>query len=99
MTDLPRLRAGGMGGQFWSVYVPGDLPADEAVTRRSSRSTSRAGDRALPDMPRAAHPADDVERAPRDGRVGSLLGIEGGQAIGNSLGRAARVLATWGPAT
>src|SRR6186997_2328775 len=33
MTDLPRLRAGGIGGQFWSVYVPSDLPPHEAVTQ------------------------------------------------------------------
>jgi membrane dipeptidase len=86
-TDLPRLRAGGVGGQFWSVYVPSNLPGDRAVTQTLEqvdlvhRMVDRyAGDLAL------ATTADEVEAAMARGRVASLMGAEGGQSIGSSLG-------------
>ena len=86
-TDLPRLRAGGVGGQFWSVYVPSNLPGDRAVTQTLEqvdlvhRMVDRyAGDLAL------ATTADEVEAAMAGGRVASLMGAEGGQSIGSSLG-------------
>lgn len=87
MTDLPRLEAGGVGGQFWSVYVPSDLPAAEAVI-----GTVEQIDLLLelirrhPDRLELARTADDVERIARAGRVASMIGVEGGHAIGCSLG-------------
>jgi membrane dipeptidase len=86
-TDIPRLRAGGVGGQFWSVYVPSNLPGDLAVTQTLEqvdlvhRLVSRyADDLAL------ATSADEVDAAMATGRIASLMGAEGGQCIGSSLG-------------
>jgi membrane dipeptidase len=85
-TDLPRLREGGVGGQFWSVYVPGE--AKEGWARRQTEQielTRRLIER-YPDRLELALTAADVERAFRHGRVGSLLGMEGGHVLENSLG-------------
>ena len=86
-TDLPRLRDGGVGAQFWSVFVPADLPGDAAVT-----ATLEQVDAVL--AMTARYPADlalattraDVERAWSQGRIASLLGAEGGHSIDSSLG-------------
>jgi membrane dipeptidase len=86
-TDLPRLRAGGVGGQFWSVYVPSDLPEAAAVT-----STLEQIDlvhrmvAAYPDDLAIAYTSADVERAVAGGRIASLIGVEGGHCLGSSLG-------------
>jgi membrane dipeptidase len=86
-TDLPRLRRGGVGGQFWSVYVPATLSADAAVTATLEqvdlvhRMVGRH-----PDHLELARSAADVERAFARGRIASLLGAEGGHSIGDSLG-------------
>ena len=96
MTDLPRLRAGGIGGQFWSVYVPSDLPAHEAVTQTLEQIDGYH--RLLGTYPEhvgAARTADDVARVSASGRVASMIGVEGGQSIGSSLG-ALRILAGLG---
>jgi len=96
MTDLPRLRAGGVGGQFWSVYVPSDLQGHEAVTQTLEQID--AYHRLIGRYPEAlarAVSADDVERARDAGRIASMIGVEGGQSIGNSLG-ALRMLAKLG---
>jgi membrane dipeptidase len=96
MTDLPRIAAGGVGGQFWSVYVPSDLPTDRAVTM-----TFEQIDALLdmvhrnPDRLEFARSADDVERIAAAGRVASMIGVEGGHAIGSSLGTL-RVMAELG---
>jgi len=96
MTDIPRLRAGGVGGQFWSVYVPSDLPGHEAVTQTLEqidgfhRLVAR-----YPEALAVARTADDVERARDDGKIASMIGVEGGQSIGCSLG-ALRMLARLG---
>ncbi|MBW0105079.1 dipeptidase [Pseudonocardia sp. KRD291] len=86
-TDLPRLRAGAVGAQFWSVYVPGSFTGDSAVTAvfeqidRVHRLAARyPGDLAL------AGTADEAEAAFAGGRVASLMGAEGGHAIAGSLG-------------
>ena len=96
MTDLPRLREGGVGGQFWSVYVPSDLPPHEAVTQTLEQIDGyhRLIER-YPDRLGGARTADDVERVSRSGRVASMIGVEGGQSIGCSLG-ALRMLARLG---
>jgi membrane dipeptidase len=86
-TDIPRLRAGGVGGQFWSVYVPSTLPGHEAVTATLEQVefVHRMVER-YPDDLELALTADDVERAFSSGRVASMLGAEGGHSIGCSMG-------------
>jgi membrane dipeptidase len=86
-TDIPRLLAGGVTGQFWSVYVPSTLSGGEAVAatleqidfvRRMVARHSNAFALALT--------ADDVDRSRSNGRIASLIGMEGGHSIDNSLG-------------
>ena len=85
-TDIPRLRAGGVGGQFWSVYVPATMQGQEAV-----RATLEQVDvvyrmmRRYPDTFELARTAADVERIFKSGRIASLIGMEGGHSIDNSL--------------
>jgi membrane dipeptidase len=86
MTDIPRLRQGGVGAMFWSVYVPASLAGPEAV-----RATIEQVDlffeamRRYPDAFEPALSADDVERASEAGKIASLIGIEGGHSIDSSL--------------
>jgi membrane dipeptidase len=86
-TDIARLRAGGVGGQFWSVYVPSDLPEPEAVVATMEQIdavyrlvAAYPGDLAI------AYSADDVEAAQREGKIASLIGVEGGHSLATSLG-------------
>src|ERR1700759_1917828 len=94
-TDLPRLAAGGGGGQFWSVYIPATLAGadsgpnsgDCAVsTVLEQIDTTRRMIEAYPDRLELALTADDVERVFAAGRIASLMGAEGGHSINNSLG-------------
>lgn len=84
-TDIPRLRAGGVGAQFWSVYVASSLPEPAAAvaTLEQIDAVYRLVAR-YPDDLRIAYTADDVERAFADGRIASLLGIEGGHSLAGS---------------
>jgi membrane dipeptidase len=86
-TDIPRLRTGGVGAQFWSVYVPSSLPGGAAVTATLEQidAVRRLTER-YPDDLTLATTADEVERAVADGRVASLIGVEGGHSIDCSLG-------------
>ncbi|WNI17538.1 dipeptidase [Actinacidiphila sp. ITFR-21] len=86
-TDLPRLRAGGVGAQFWSVYVSSGLPEPEAVvaTLEQIDAVYRLVAR-YPDELRIAYTADDVAGAVADGRIASLLGVEGGHSLAGSTG-------------
>ncbi|HEY3956602.1 MAG TPA: dipeptidase [Streptosporangiaceae bacterium] len=86
-TDLPRLRAGGVGAQFWSVFVPSKLQGDGAVaaTLEQIDLTRRLIAR-FPGALEQAGTADDVERAMAAGKVASLMGAEGGHSIASSLG-------------
>ena len=86
-TDLPRLRRGMVGAQFWSVYVPGTLQGDAAVatTLEQVDLVHRMVQR-HPDDLALALTADDVEDAFARGRIASLLGAEGGHSIAGSLG-------------
>ncbi|ADU48686.1 dipeptidase [Intrasporangium calvum] len=86
VTDLPRLAAGGVGGQFWSVFVPSTLQGDAAVTATLEQVdgvhrmiATYAAELAL------ARTAEDVDVARSQGRIASLLGAEGGHSIGSSL--------------
>ena len=86
-TDLPRLEAGGVGAQFWSVYVPASLAGDKAVTTVLEQiDLARRMIAAYPEALELALTAADVERIFASGRVASLLGAEGGHAIAGSLG-------------
>jgi membrane dipeptidase len=86
-TDLPRLRRGGVGGQFWSVYVPGTLRGDAAVaTTLEQVDLVHRMVRCHPDDLELALSAEDVEVAFSRGRIASLLGAEGGHSIANSMG-------------
>lgn len=86
-TDIPRLRQGCVGGQFWSVFVPSTLPRDQAVIQTLEQVDAvhtmvarYSDDLAL------ARTADEVEAVFATGRVASLMGAEGGHSIGESLG-------------
>ncbi|MFF8374113.1 dipeptidase [Streptomyces lydicus] len=85
-TDLPRLRAGGVGAQFWSVYVRADYAGDTAVsaTLEQIDVVRELVDR-YPDDLRLVLDADGMEAARADGRIASLMGAEGGHSINNSL--------------
>ncbi|MFE7189242.1 dipeptidase [Kitasatospora sp. NPDC057541] len=85
-TDLARLTAGGVGAQFWSVYVPSRLAGDHAVsaTLEQIDFVHALVDR-FPDRLRLALTADDLEAARAEGRIASLIGAEGGHSIDCSL--------------
>ena len=86
-TDLPRLRAGRVGAQFWSAYVPVDsLMETGAAMRHGLRTVDMVHrlDRAYEEL-ELARTAADIERIVAAGRIASLIGLEGGHAIGNSL--------------
>ncbi|MGX1852735.1 dipeptidase [Streptomyces sp. NPDC055299] len=85
-TDLPRLRAGGVGAQFWSVYVRADYAGDQAVSATLEQiDVVRELLARHPGELRAAHTADEMEAARAEGRIASLMGAEGGHSINNSL--------------
>jgi membrane dipeptidase len=86
MTDIPRLRAGGVGGQFWSVYVPVTMQGPQAtrVTLEQIDVVHRMV-RKYPDTFALALTAADVDRIFKAGHIASLIGMEGGHSIDNSL--------------
>ncbi|MFH9398801.1 dipeptidase [Streptomyces sp. NPDC017638] len=84
-TDLPRLRAGGVGAQYWSVYVPAEQPEPVAATLEQIDCVHRMLERYPADLA-PARTAADLEAARADGRIASLMGAEGGHSIANSLG-------------
>jgi membrane dipeptidase len=86
-TDLPRLKAGRLGAQFWSAYVTTDSMENGAALRQALREIDmirRLVD-AYPQQLQLARTADEIERAHRAGRIASLIGVEGGHAIEGSL--------------
>jgi membrane dipeptidase len=86
MTDIPRLRAGLVGGQFWSVWVPTELKGHEAVqvTLEQIDLVKRMAARYPNDL-EMAYTAADVRRIHQAHKVASMIGIEGGHQINNSL--------------
>lgn len=85
-TDLERLRQGMVGGQFWSVYIPGEYgDSGYARVQLEQIDIARQVIAKYPDL-QPALTAQDVWTAHAAGRVGSILGMEGGHAIENSLG-------------
>ena len=85
-TDIGRLRAGGVGAQFWSVFVPCSLTGGAAVTATLEQidfvHTMVAR---YPDAFSLATSAADVEAAVAGGRIASMMGMEGGHSIDGSL--------------
>jgi len=84
-TDIPRLRQGRVGGQFWSVHVDVAHPRP-AMKQLEQIDIARRMIDAYPDVLEFAGSASDVERIFGAGRIASLFGIEGGHVIENSLG-------------
>ena len=86
-TDLVRLAEGGVGCQFWSVYVPANRAGSQAVatTLEQIDFVHRLVAR-YPSLLAFARTADDIERAHAAGRIASLIGAEGGHCIDSSLG-------------
>jgi len=83
-TDLPRLREGGVGAQFWSVFVRADLPDPVPATLEQIDCVRQMIARYPADL-RAALTAADMEAARGEGRIASLMGAEGGHSIACSL--------------
>ena len=86
-TDIERMRAGKVGGQFWSVYIPGDIrDSGYARVQLEQIDIARRMIAKYPETLASALTAADVRGAFAAGKVGSLMGMEGGHAIENSLG-------------
>ena len=86
MTDIPRLRAGRVGGQFWSVWVPTELKGNDAV--QATLEQIDLVKRMVATYPadfQMAYTAADVRRIHRSGKIASLIGVEGGHSINGSL--------------
>src|SRR5262245_34408065 len=85
-TDLARLKAGQVGAQFWSVYIPGDIKdSGYARVQLEQIDIARRVIARYPDRLALALTAGDIEREFKRHRIASLIGMEGGHAIENSL--------------
>jgi membrane dipeptidase len=85
-TDLARLKAGGVGAQFWSVYIPGETGKDFARTQLEQIDIARRIIAQYPDRLQFATSVAEIRAAHKAGRIASMLGMEGGHAIEDSLG-------------
>ncbi len=86
MTDIARLRQGGVGAQFWSVYVPADFEGADAVPATLEQiDVVYELVRLHPETFEIALTADDVERVFASGKIASMIGMEGGHSIDDSL--------------
>ena len=87
-TDIPRLRQGGVGAQFWSAFVPSETMKDGSAVKKTLEQIDviHRMVRAYPDTFTMAYSADDIVRIHKDGKIASLIGVEGGHSIDNSLG-------------
>ena len=86
MTDIPRLRAGHVGGQFWSVWIPVSLKGPEAVqVTLEQMDIVKAMAARWPRDFAMAYTTADIRRIHKEGRIASMIGIEGGHQINNSL--------------
>lgn len=87
-TDIPRLRQGGVGAQFWAVYVPGETMHQGSALTQTLAQFDIVDEmlRRYPEVFELALTADDVLRIRAEGKIASLIGVEGGHSIENSLG-------------
>jgi membrane dipeptidase len=86
MTDIPRLRAGHVGGQFWSVWVPANFTGPQAVEMTIEQiDLVKRMAAAYPDTFEMAYTAQDIERVHRAGKIACMIGIEGGHQIDADL--------------
>lgn len=86
MTDIPRARKGHLGAQFWSVWIPTSVTGPEAVQMTLEQiDVVRTMVAKSPKDFEMASTADDIERIEKSGRIASLIGVEGGHQINNSL--------------
>jgi membrane dipeptidase len=87
-TDIPRMRAGGMGAQFFAVYVGPEYAKNKTAAHRALEMIDTVRHDIIERYPETfvyATTADDIERAHRSGKIAALMGIEGGHAIEDSL--------------
>jgi membrane dipeptidase len=86
-TDIPRLKAGGVGAQFWSVYVPAETAKRGTALANTLEQIQlvKTMIERYPDVFEAARTAADVERIVKGGKIASLIGVEGGHSIEDSL--------------
>ncbi len=87
-TDIPRLRKGGVGVQFWSAFVPADTRLKGQALQTTLQQIQRvhALAREYPEVFEMAKTTDDIRRIRKQGKIASMIGIEGGHSIENSLG-------------
>jgi N-acyl-D-amino-acid deacylase len=86
-TDIPRLRKGNVGWQFWSVYVPAETSKEKKALATTLEQIALVRDmvKRYPDTFELAATADDVERIHKAGKIASMMGVEGGHSIEDSL--------------
>src|SRR5262249_3393629 len=87
-TDIPRLKQGNVGAQFWSVYTAAERPDKEKIVRETLEQIDVVHRlvRTYPDTFAMAYSTDDILRIRKEGTIASLIGVEGGHMIDNSLG-------------
>src|SRR5262249_28585562 len=87
-TDIPRLRQGGVGAQFWSAYVSAQTRKDGSAVRQTLEQIDviHRMVRQYPDVFEMASTVEDVRRIRKTGKIASMIGVEGGHSIDNSLG-------------
>jgi membrane dipeptidase len=92
-TDIPRLRKGNVGAQFWSVYVPANTANDGTALLKTLEQIQlvKAMVERYPTTFSLALTTEDVTRCRREGKIASLIGVEGGHAIEDSLGNLRRL--------
>lgn len=92
-TDIPRLRAGGLKAQFWSVYVPAstDKTGDAFLQTMNQISIVQQMHRKYPETFEMASTADDIERIVASGKIASMMGVEGGHSIQGELSNLKRL--------